>query len=163
MPRRLLTIEQVLAVLAESPGRIAMPATGMLPSQLHAVPSPDKWSANDVLAHLRACADVWGDCIETIIAQDEPTIRAVNPRTWIKRTDYPEQEFLPSLQAFTAQRTDLLALLGALTPEAWSRTATVTGTGKPLQRTVFFYAQWLATHERPHLKQIKRIANRMRA
>jgi hypothetical protein len=26
-----------------------------------------------------------------------------------------------------------------------------------LERTVLFYAQWLARHERPHLKQIERI------
>jgi hypothetical protein len=55
------------------------------------------------------------------------------------------------------QRTQLLAILELLPPEDWSRTATVTGAGKPLKRTVLFYAQWLARHERPHLKQIERI------
>ena len=33
-----------------------------------------------VLAHLRACADVWGTCMVTIITQDQPTLRGVNPR-----------------------------------------------------------------------------------
>jgi hypothetical protein len=28
-----------------------------------------------------------------------------------------------------------------------------------LERTVLFYAQWLARHERPHVKQIQRIVN----
>jgi hypothetical protein len=98
----------------------------------------------------------------TILNQDGPTIRAVNPRSWIKGTDYPEQKFQSSLQAFTAQRTTLLALLEPLSPEAWSRSARVTGAGKVLVRTVQTYAESIAIHERPHLKQIKRIAGTMR-
>jgi hypothetical protein len=49
-----------------------------------------------------------------------------------------------------------------LPPESWSRVATITEAGKPLERTVQFYAQWMATHERPHLKQIARIVNTVR-
>ena len=162
MPNRSPTIEQVLTLLAEAPPRIAAFTAGLIPAQLHVKPNHDEWSANDVLAHLRSCADVWGNCIEVIIVQDSPTIRAVNPRTWIKKTDYLEQEFQPSLQAFTVQRTELLAILKPLRPEVWSRSATVTGAGKVLERTVLFYAQWLASHERPHLKQINRIASTMR-
>jgi hypothetical protein len=46
--------------------------------------------------------------------------------------------------------------------EGWSRAAIVTGAGKPLVRTMHTYAQWLATHERPHVKQIERIVFTMR-
>jgi hypothetical protein len=31
-----------------------------------------------------------------------------------------------------------------------------------LTRTVLSYAQWLARHERPHVKQVERIANMLR-
>ena len=161
MPSRSLTIHQVLTLLAETPPRIAALTAGLRPAQMHTTPNTDEWSANDVLAHLRSCADMWGNCIATIIAEDRPTIRAVNPRTWIKKTDYLELKFQPSLRAFTTQRADLLAVLKAVPPESWSRTATVTGAGKPLERTVFFYADWLASHERPHIKQIGRIVNTM--
>ena len=61
-----------------------------------------------------------------------------------------------------AQRTELLTTLKSLGPENWSREATVTGAGKPLERTVLFYAQWLARHERTHVKQIKKIADTVR-
>ena len=162
MPSGSLTIEQILTLLAEGPPRIATLTAGLVPAQLHTSPNPDEWSANDVLAHLRSCADVWGSCIAVIIAEDTPTIRAVNPTTWIKKTDYRELEFQPSLHAFATQRTDLLAVFEPLAPEDWSRTATVTGAGKPLVRTLHTYAQWLARHERPHVKQIERIVNTMR-
>jgi len=160
--RSSLTIEQILTALAETPPRIAELTVGLTTAQLHAAPNRGEWSANDVLAHLRSCADMWGNCIVAMIAQDTPTLRAVNPRTWIKQTDYLEQEFRPSLRAFTRQRTDLLAVLKPLAPKGWSRAATVTGAGAPLVRTVHTYAQWLARHERPHVKQIERIVNTMR-
>jgi hypothetical protein len=86
----------------------------------------------------------------------------MNPRTWVKGTDYPDLEFGPSLRAYTTQRTDLLWVLEPLTPEAWWRAAAVTGAGRVLERTVLSYATWLAHHERPHIKQIERIAGALR-
>jgi uncharacterized damage-inducible protein DinB len=121
------TIEQILTMLAAAPARITSLTTGLEPAQLLAPPGPGEWSARDVLAHLRACSDMWGKYIVEILNQEKPTIKAVNPTTWIKQTNYRELEFQPSLQAFTDQRADLLAVLKALAPEDWSRTATVTG------------------------------------
>ncbi len=161
MPSRSLTVEQILTLLAATPPRIAALTAGLAPAQLHTPPNHDGWSANDVLAHLRACADVWGACIVAMIAEDTPTLRAVNPRTWIKTTNYLELEFQPSLCAFATQRADLLAVLEPLPHEGWSRAATVTGAGKVLKRTVLFYAQWLARHERQHVKQVERIVHTM--
>ena len=161
MPPGSLTIEQVLSLLAETPPRLEALTADAAPAQLQTAPNDDEWSANDVLAHLRACADVWGGCIATIIAEERPTLRAVNPRTWITRTDYRELEFQPSLRAFAAQRAALLAVLELLPPDGWLRAATVTGAGKALERTVLFYARWLAEHERPHVKQIARLVKSM--
>jgi hypothetical protein len=159
MPSRLLAIEQVLSLLRATPPRLAALTADLSPEALQRRPTPDEWSANEVLAHLRACTDVWGDCIMTMIAEDRPTLRAVNPRTWIKKTDYLELDFQPSLRSFATQRADLLAVLSALPPEGWSRSATVTGAGKVLELTVLRYADRLARHERPHVKQIERIVN----
>ena len=162
MPDSSLTVERVLALLAEAPPRLEALTAGLAPAQLQTAPNDDEWSANDVLAHLRACADVWGGCIAAILAEERPTLRTVNPRTWIERTDYRELEFRPSLRAFAAQRAELLAVLEPLRLEDWSRAATVTGAGRPLERTVLSYARWLAEHERPHVKQVARVADAMR-
>jgi hypothetical protein len=149
----------VLTLLAENPRRLAAITGRAAPAQLQTKPAPDAWSVNDVLAHMRSCADVWGGCIAVIIAEDRPTIRAVNPRTWIKGTKYPELQFRESLSAFESQRAELLAVLDQLPSKGWSRKATVTGAGSVLVRSVHFYAQWLARHERTHVKQIERIVN----
>lgn len=134
-------IEKVLTLLAENSRRIDALTAGLAPARLHTVPTLDGWSANDVLAHLRSCADVWGDCIRAIIAEEAPTLRAVDPRTWIKQTDYLDLAFQLSLRAFATQRTELLALLEPLPHDSWSRAATVTGVGRPLQRTAMSFAQ----------------------
>jgi hypothetical protein len=155
------TNEQILAMLAGTPSYLTDLTKGLPPAQLLHPSEPGEWSARDVLAHLRACSDMWGRYILQILNEDRPTIKAVNPRMWIKETNYMEQEFQPLLQAFTIQREELLAALKPLTTEAWSRTATVTEAGKVRERTLYTYAQRLANHEQSHLKQMKQIADEL--
>jgi hypothetical protein len=162
VPRSSFSIEEVLSLLAETPTNIAALTDGLALAQLRIAPGSDEWSANDVLAHLRSCADMWGGCMRRILAEDRPTIRAVNPRAWIKQTDYLELEFAPSLRAFTTQRAELLAILEPLLPGNWLHAATVTGVGSPLQRTVLDYAERMTRHERTHVRQIESIVNALR-
>ena len=152
-----LAIDEVVRALAQQAATIVeltrdARAAGRRP------PGEQEWSLNDVLAHLRACSDVWGGYMRRIAEQEHPTFRAVNPRTWIDSTDYPSLEFTPSLHAYREQRDELVAFLRALPRAAWSRSATVTGGGRPRERTVLEYARWLANHERSHLRQIARLA-----
>jgi hypothetical protein len=153
------SIGQILTALAEQPTMIAESTSGLSERRLHASPKGGEWSPNDVLAHLRSCSDMWGKYIATIVAEDRPTIKAMNPRTWITHTNYLELEFAPSLRAFRRQRATLLTLLRSLPASDWSRAAIVTGGGTPRERTVLEYAQRLANHERSHVKQIGRIAH----
>lgn len=159
MSGEMLTREQTLTLLSETPWHIAGLTAKLSPVQAKTPPKPGEWSANEILAHLRSCADVWGNCINTILAGDKPTIRAVNPTTWVKKTGYPQLEYAPSLEIYLNQRTALLQILKPLPLEAWDLTATITGAGAPLERTLHFYAQWLARHERTHVKQIQTIVN----
>lgn len=157
-----LTPEQILALLAATPKNIGTLTVGLTSTQLHSSLSPDEWSANDVLAHLRSCADVWGNYIKMIITQDRPAFRAVSPRTWIKKTDYRSQAFQPSLQAFITQRLELLASLESLPFAGWSRAAMVTMVGRVLERTVSDYAERMIQHEGPHIQQIEQTVNAIR-
>ena len=151
-----MTTEQVLSVLTETPTRLTALARGRTAADLTAAPEPGEWSPAEVLAHLRACADMWGSAITAIAIDQVTTIRAVSPRTWIQETDYLSQPFRPALRAFTTQREELLAVLRDLQPDGWSRTTTVTGAGKPLDTSVQSYADRLARHEHAHVGQIAR-------
>ncbi len=162
-------------MLASMPGRIAALTDGATPEQLVTAPAPGEWSAAGVIAHLRSCADVWGDAIRVIAANDPegkrpPTvpfgnaadreagrlsIRAINPTTWVLQTDYFDLAFAPSFAAYAAQRADLVAFLGELDADDWPREVIVTGAGPPLTYTLHNFSQRIAIHERPHLRQIR--------
>ncbi|MCX6048874.1 MAG: DinB family protein [Chloroflexi bacterium] len=147
--------EKLLDLLAETPQRLQSLISRLEDARLQTKLDQDAWSANDILAHLRSCADVWGKSILAMISQDNPTLRYISPRTWMRKTNYPQQEFHRSLQTFTQQRYELLAALKLLTIEDWSRTATFTGTAKGREQTIFSYVQRIVEHEMQHLAQLE--------
>lgn len=148
----------MLDMLESAPVRISAAVATLTPTQTHAAPQAGEWSVNDVLAHLRACADVWGGAIARILAEDHPTIRARDPRNYMVETNYPELRFQESFQVFNEQRLELLQTLRALSSDDWERGATLTGAGRPLHYTVTTYVRRIVVHERAHLKQIERTA-----
>jgi hypothetical protein len=158
-----LTVDEIMAILPETPQRIAALTKGLTPARLRTAPEADAWSVNDVLAHLRACHDVLGGNMLRILAEDHPAWKGLNPRAWMKRTDYPEWQFAPAFEAFKKQRAELLAVLEPLPPDAWERTATVTGMiGETYERSARYYGDWLAGHERTHWRHIERIVAALR-
>src|ERR1041384_5491222 len=98
----------VVELLETTPRRIASATRRLNDSELNWKPAADSWSIHEVLAHLRCCADVWGESIGKILKQDSPTFRYVSPRGWIKKTNYLELDFKASFLAFRAQRKDLV-------------------------------------------------------
>jgi uncharacterized damage-inducible protein DinB len=151
MKATLAEIEEVLQRLTETPDRIATTAEAMTAEQLQRRPDAKTWSANDILAHLRACADVWGETIESMLQEDEPTLRHISPRTYMKKSDYPALPFQKSFQAFVKQRDDLLRTLTGLEFTDWSRGALI----KDRRHTVFTQARRMALHEATHNEQIE--------
>jgi len=92
-----LTPEQVLTLLAETPQCFAALTADLAPEELQTRPTPDEWSANEVLAHLRAGADVWGNCMVAMIAEDRPVlvrnrgINHVEPGETASHVKYPHE------------------------------------------------------------------------
>ena len=153
--------EEILALLEETPQRIATATAGLTGARARTAPKSGEWSLNDILAHLRACADVGGDAIARILAEDHLTLRAVAPRVHVKGTDYLHVDFESSLRAFARQRARSLAVLRRLTPTDWSRSARVIGRSRTREESVLSDAHWLARHERAHYPEIERLARRV--
>jgi DinB family protein len=149
-------IRAVLMLLSETPKQIARIIRGCSDPQLHRKPAADAWSAQEVVAHLRACADVWGRSINRMLAEDHPTIRYVSPRGWIKKTDYLQVSFRDTLRAFSDERMVLVKTLTKLTASDWARGATFTATTLGRRATVLSYATRIADHEVRHLDQLRR-------
>ena len=164
MARGDLTVDEIMAILPVTTGRIAAVTASLSPALLRASPEPTAWSINDILAHLRACHDVLGGKMLRILEEDRPTWWAMNPRSWMRQTDYPDWEFGAAFAAFAQQRAEVLAVLEPLEPAAWSRTARVTGLpGGMTELDVRYYGSWMAGHERQHLDQIAQVAERVAA
>ena len=162
MVRNSLRPDEILALLAGAPAEIAAETRGLAPGESAAAPGLGQWSLVQVLAHLRSCADVWGGAMAAIAEGERGPLRAVNPLTWVERTNYRTLPFDVSLQAYTEQRHALLPLLSRLPPVEWERTVVVTGAGRPLQRSVLSYGRWLAGHERSHRRQVAATAAAVR-
>jgi DinB superfamily len=152
----------ILELLRTNPERIAELTTGLTAAQLQTRPEPEEWSAAELLAHLRSCATLWGEYIAAIIAEDGTTFRVVNPATWIEQTDYMREKFALAWRHYQDQRTQLLTMLSDLPEATWAHTATITGAGAPLRKTILDYARRLATHERAHLRQFRKITEAVR-
>ncbi len=148
-------IEITLNRLTETPGRIAAATEALSDKQLHRRPDAKTWSANDILAHIRACADVWGETMAIMLQEDEPTLKHVSPRTWLKKTDYLELPFRDSFQSFADQRRLLLETLNDLAFADWSRGATIKGR----RHTVFSQARRMALHEATHCEQFEALVD----
>ena len=147
----------VMKLLKTTPRHIASASRGLSDRELNWKPATGSWSVNDVLAHLRACADVWGESIMKILEHDNPTFRYVSPRTWIRKTNYLELDFKASFLAFRKQRQDLLKILRSLPQEDWLRRANVKAATKLRDETVLSYVQRLAGREAGHCEQIDRV------
>ena len=76
-----MTVQQVLDQLRLTPLRLRELTAGVPPEVLRTAPGPDEWSANDVLAHLRACSDRWGEAATRIVEEDGPRLRGPNPES----------------------------------------------------------------------------------
>jgi hypothetical protein len=158
-----LPVEAILEILVQGPPWIAGATRGIADEILIQRPEPEEWSVVELLAHLRASADVRGDQrIEQMLAEDEPTIRTMSPRSWPLISSYVELPFSESLAAFTAQRERLLRRLRSLNPDAWQRGATLTGLGTRRYETVHSEAEALARHEESHVMQIEQRAALLR-
>lgn len=141
----------VLALLAETPTRLAAWAAPFLPEQLAQPPGPKGWSAVEHLAHLRGCDAVWTETIYAMLVEAEPDLPLLHPRTWAHKLQYHRRPWAEQLAALTARRAELLTLLTPLPLEGWLRGANIGGR----RHTVYSQARRLAWHEREHWPQIE--------
>jgi len=143
-------IQEYLKLLGKTTRRITSMTKHVDKSRLQARLGKDEWSANNILAHLRSCADVWGDQIEKMIAKDKQKLPYAHPRQLIKKTNYRELPFYDSFKTFKAQRRKMLKILKGLSFEDWSRGASIKGR----VHTIFTHVRRMAKHEEVHCEQI---------
>ena len=146
--------------LAETTARVEAVARHLSAAQLRVSPVPGGWSPSEILWHIRATADVYGEHVTRIVNEDQQSWRHVSPRARMKKARYDELPFAESFAAFAKQRTDLLALLGSIAPEAWQRIALVRVRWREDEWRVTLHERvWgMADHEEGHCSQMEKVA-----
>ena len=150
-------VEDVLCLLTETPQHITAATRDLSDDQLRRRPDKTSWSTNDILAHLRACADVWGESIQAMLLEDDPVLPDLSPRAWLKKTDYLEIPFQESFRGFVDQRRRLLQVLVDLEFADWSRGAKI----RERHHTVFSQARRMALHEVTHIEQFAAVVKKV--
>jgi hypothetical protein len=149
-------VSRILGLLTQAPLRLDKATRGVQTAQLYLRSDEEPWSVSDILAHLRACSDVWGTSIMAMMTRDNPTQRYVSPRSSMKKPRYQEQEFDAALESFTQERQKLVKMLADLDEAGWARRGTFTGTSvHQRDQTVLSYSNRIVSHEQPHLDQIE--------
>jgi len=144
-------IEKFIQILSETPLRIGQATKVLDEARLQFKSDKKSWSANDILAHLRSCADLWTHSIYAMLAENEPVFSDIDERKWARVTRYAELPFTESFQAFSLQRQNLLHVLKALPFESWERSALIF----ERRHTVFTQTRRIAKHEQEHATQIE--------
>ena len=162
MPRLKATsgeIERHLAQLADTVPALLNMTSGLGADELSWSPGPKEWSVVEILAHLRACADVWSYSIYAMLTENQPVFPLIDERRWAKTLGYATLSFEVSISTFTSQRADLLRTLAKLDGQQWERTCQIEGRN----HSVFSQMRRMALHEVEHWQQFQEVVNKLKA
>ncbi|MGE3073133.1 MAG: DinB family protein [Dehalococcoidia bacterium] len=150
----------LLDALRATPIRFRAASANRSPGELQKGETAGAWSANEILWHIRAAADVYGEHIARILDEDTPSWRHVSPRARMKKVQYNQIPFAESLAAFERQRSALVTRLDALPIAAWKRFAIVRVEKRERKLTLQERIWGMVTHEAVHCEQVEALLPR---
>lgn len=146
--------KQPLAIQAATAKRLARLIAGVSPARLRKRPAPDKWSVNEILAHLAEAEIVGSFRMRLILGAPGTPIVAFDQDVWVISGHYEKRDPRKSLEQFRILREANLALLKSLTPEQWKHFGMHSERG---QETIEHTVRMFAGHDINHLQQVERI------
>lgn len=147
---------QITALEANAPA-IAALARAMPPERAYWRPTPEDWSAVEVVNHLAdEETEDFRDLLDRILHRPEEPLPADSGPTsdWVVARAYNERDFDESLSRFLREREASLAWLRSLGAPDWSRTA-MNPSGRT-RRAGDVLVAW-AAHDLLHLRQLVEI------
>lgn len=149
--------KQPLAVQSATAKKLARLIKALPTAKLRKRPAPDKWSVNEILAHLADVEIVVGFRMRLILGAPGTPIAAFDQDSWVTSGHYEKRDPRKSVEQFRVAREANLALLKSLTPEQWKHYGMHAERG---QETIEHTVRMLAGHDLNHLQQIERILDR---
>ena len=143
-----------LAVQAATAKKLERIIKGLATAKLRKRPAPDKWSVNEILAHLADTEIVVSFRMRMILGAPGTPIAAVDQDSWVTSGHYEKRDPRKSVEQFRVVREANLALLKSLTPQQWKHYGMHSERG---QETIDQIVRMYAGHDINHLRQIERI------
>ncbi len=149
---RLREGDDPLAILRSTPSTLRRLVGSTPRRRLSARPSPGKWSAIEILAHLADVDLVWGYRIRKILEEPGTRIPPMEQDRWVAECRYAGARADEALDAFAGLRRWNLALLSRVGPSALRRAGQHGYFGR---LTIGRIVRMLAGHDRNHLGQLR--------
>ena len=143
-----------LALQAAAPEKLAALTGGLSPEELTRRPTPDKWSIQELAAHLADDELVGAYRIRMILSSPGTAIQAFDQDVWARTGRYASTDTTASVEMFRVLRQANLALLRSLTPAEWNLYGIHAERGPESIRDI---AMYYAGHDLNHFKQIEAI------
>lgn len=129
------------------------------PESWAGIPS-ERLSAIEQICHVRDIEiDGYHARIQRTLTERAPVLADIDGESLARERAYSAQNETTALRAFRSARDTTVAMLGALTPEQWSRTAVFEN--KPT--TLRGLLHYLASHDQQHLAGLHWLAAKMEA
>jgi DinB superfamily len=146
--------KQPLAVQAATAKKLERLIKGVPKGKLRKRPAPDKWSVNEIAAHLADVEIVVGFRMRLILGAPGTPVAAFDQDSWVTSGHYEKRDSRKSVEQFRVAREANLALLKSLTPGQWKHYGMHAERG---QETIEHVVRMIAGHDINHLQQIERI------
>ena len=146
--------KQPLAVQTATAQKLERLIEGVSMSELRKRPAADKWSVNEIVAHLGDAEIVIGFRMRMILGAPGAPIAAYDQDSWVTSGHYEQRDPRKSVEQFRVVREANLALLKSLTPEQWKHYGMHSERG---QETIERMVRMTAGHDMNHLQQIEEI------
>jgi uncharacterized damage-inducible protein DinB len=118
-------------------------------------PSPDKWTAAQILAHLAEAEIVWAYRFRKVVGSNGQPIEAYDQKEWVKNSGYLQSDPHLALSLFQIVRKANVEWLKSLTTEQKEKFGIHSERGK---ESILQMVRMMAGHDINHLQQMELIA-----
>jgi hypothetical protein len=147
-------LSDLLERFRRGPDLVAAVITGAAGAELDFVPSPEKWSIRQILAHLADSEIVCSDRFRRVIAENHPALVAYDQDAWTARLGYRRRKTKDSLDLFRRLRAENYELMKDLPEEAFARTGNHTERGTVSLQDLIVYD---TEHHEKHAQQLQEL------
>lgn len=144
--------EDPLQLLEAAPQKLASLLVGKSGQQLGFRPSPEKWSAAEIAAHLSDTEIAVAWRIRQILGTNGISVQAFDQNAWARTFDYAHRDPGASIELFRVLRAANVALLKSVPKELWNNYGVHQERGN---ESITHMMRLMAGHDLNHLRQIE--------